>query len=599
MNKLVLQIQKMAAQAIGDLYGACPVLESIQVSPTDAHFEGDYTLMVFPFVKISKLSPEATGAAIGHFLQEQCKKNTPENPFIERFNVVKGFLNLVLTDAVWLRVLKEIGADKQHGNLPISGKKIVVEYCSPNTNKPLHLGHVRNMLLGWSVSAILEKAGHEVHKVLIYNDRGVHICKSMVAWQHYANGATPQSTGKKSDLLVGDYYVKFDEIHRQQKAELIANGMVEKEAEQQTPIFKEVQEMLRQWENGNEQVRQIWKMMNDWVYEGHNVTYKTIGVDFEKRYYESETYLQGKRMVQEGLAKGVFYAKENGAIAVDLTDQKLDEKILARADGTSIYITQDLAAADIRYTDYQMDKSVYVVGNEQDYHFKVLKAIMQKLGYPFADDIFHLSYGMVDLPSGKMKSREGTVVDADELIAEMVELAQQHTDELGKTDGMNPTEAENLYRMLALGALKFFILKVSPQKRMVFDPNESIDFLGHTGPFIQYSHARIKSVLRKYGKPPVFDVCRKQLLPSEKKLILKLNQYPLAVAEAAQQYAPSKIANYAYELAQAFNTFYGEAPILNNAEQSLNDFRVMLSFSVGRTLASAMNLLGIEMPDRM
>lgn len=594
-------IKQATIQAFQALYQTDISAEQLQVTATRREFEGDFTLMVFPLIKASRQSPEQTGEALGDYL-------VAHHPHIARFNVIKGFLNLQFSKDFWLATFNHIIQNADYGSLPTTGKCIVVEYCSPNTNKPLHLGHIRNMLLGWSVSAILQKAGNEVHKVLIYNDRGIHICKSMIAWQLYGNGETPESSGIKSDFLVGNYYVKFSQLHDTQKKELIAQGMPEKEAEQATPIFVAAQALLRQWENNDPETRRLWAMMNGWVYPGHNETYQQLGIDFEKRYYESETYLGGKQMVEMGLDKGVFYRKENGAIAVDLTADKLDEKILMRGDGTTIYITQDLAAADTRYRDYHMDKSIYVVGDEQNYHFKVLKAIMQRLGYPFANDIFHLSYGMVELPTGRMKSREGTKVDADDLIAEVIAAAQKHTEELGKTEGFAPEVAQNLYRILGLGALKFQLLKINPQKKILFNPEESIDFLGHTGPFIQYCHARIKSVGRKYKA--MTDASNPELIapniepgtalhPAERALIVQLYQYPHTIQLAADAYDPATIADYAYQLAKMFNHFYAECSILNNEDPTLNRFRVVLSLTVARILQSAMGLLGIELPERM
>lgn len=603
-------IKQAIVAAFQSLYAININSDTLQITETRHEFEGDFTLMVFPLIKQSKQSPEQTAQTLGEYLQTN-------HPDIAGFNVIKGFLNLTLKNSFWLETLQHIITNPDYGTLPNTGKCIVVEYCSPNTNKPLHLGHIRNMLLGWSVSEILQKAGNEVHKILIYNDRGIHICKSMVAWQQFGKGETPESSGRKSDFLVGDYYVKFAEVCAQQKSELIEKGIIapdtpEKEAEQATPIFKAAQDMLLKWEANDPEIRQLWAMMNGWVYPGHNETYQKLGVDFEKRYYESETYLGGKQIVEKGLEKGAFYRKDNGAIAVDLTADKLDEKILMRGDGTTIYITQDLAAADTRYHDYNMDKSIYVVGDEQNYHFKVLKAIMQRLGYPFADDIFHLSYGMVDLPTGRMKSREGTKVDADDLIDEVIEAAQKHTEALGKTEGFTPEAAQNLYRILGLGALKFQILKINPQKRIIFNPEDSIDFLGHTGPFVQYCHARIMSVWRKYTlnnstdtnailaqNAQLINHNAQNLHPLERALMVQLYKYTQAVELAANQYDPAVIADYSYQLAKLFNHFYAECTILNNADNATNDFRAILSYMVARTLRSAMGLLGIELPERM
>ncbi|MCC7223603.1 MAG: arginine--tRNA ligase [Chitinophagales bacterium] len=589
-------IKQSVVAAIASLYQATINPEQLQITETRREFDGDFTLMVFPLVKISRQSPEQTGQALGEYLQAQ-------HTYIEHFNVIKGFLNLRLSNDFWLDMFRQIVSNPNYGTLPPTGKCIVVEYCSPNTNKPLHLGHVRNMLLGWSVAAILAAAGNEVHKVLIYNDRGIHICKTMAAWLAVGKGDTPESTGKKGDFLVGEYYIKFAELHAQQKQNLIEGGMSADEAEQATPIFKAAQELLRQWEANDPKTRQLWEMMNAWVYPGHNETYAKLGVDFEKRYYESETYLGGKQMVESGLAKGVFYRKENGAVAIDLSAEKLDEKILVRGDGTTIYITQDLAAADMRYNDYQMDTSIYVVGDEQNYHFKVLKAIMQHLGYPFADQIYHLSYGMIDLPTGRMKSREGTVVDADDMIAEVIATAQAHTEALGKTEGFTPEASQNLYRIVGLGALKFHLLKINPQKRIIFNPEESIDFLGHTGPFVQNCHARIQSVVRKYKAEHQLDgtiqLNPTDLHPAERNLFVQLYRYVPALQVAAQTYDPAAIADYAYQLAKLYNHFYAECPILSNKDPQLNHFRTVLSLTVARLLRQSMGLLGIELPDRM
>lgn len=585
-------LQKATANAIYELYKAEIDPDTVQITETRPEFEGDMTIMVFPLTKYSRQTPEQTAQALGNYLQSQMTS-------IGGFGVIKGFLNIIMKGEYWLQTFSQIAANPDYGQETPKGRRVVVEYCSPNTNKPLHLGHLRNIFLGWSLSAILQKAGYDVHKVLIYNDRGIHICKSMVAWKRSFNGLTPETAHIKPDALVGDCYVEYGKIHMAEKRQLMDKGMADADAEQQTPIFLEAKEMLQQWENGQEEVRALWKTMNEWVYEGHNTTYNLLGADFEKRYYESDIYLGGKAIVEQGLQKGVFYRKENGAVAVDLTDCGLDEKILQRGDGTSIYITQDLFAAHLRYQDYNMDKSVYVVGNEQDYHFKVLKAIMQKLGYPFANDIYHLSYGMVDLPSGRMKSREGTVVDADDLLAETVADASTLIQEKGKTEGLSARQCQDLARQIGIAGLKYFILKVNPQKRMVFDPSEAIDLLGHTGPFIQYTNARTCALLRDYGQeiPTRFEL--QKLAPSERELIIAISQYPLVIANAAAKYDPSMVANYAYEVAKLFNKFYGECLILKESQANIRDFRVALSGITGRTLQSAMQLLGIEMPDKM
>lgn len=585
-------LQKKVATAMRELYSAEIDSDTVQIGETRPEFDGDMTVMVFPLTKYSRQSPEQTAQNLGNYLQTHLAD-------IDRFNVIKGFLNVSLKDQYWLQTFAQVAANEHYGQLPPKDQTIVVEYCSPNTNKPLHLGHLRNIFLGWSTSAILQMAGYKVHKVLINNDRGIHICKSMAAWKHAFNGLTPQAAGLKPDFLVGNCYVMYAKIHAEQKQALVAAGMSDEVAEQQTPIFLEVQEMLRQWEAGNSEVRALWKMMNDWVYEGHNVTYKTLGADFEKRYYESDTYLGGKAIVEQGLQKGVFYRKENGAVAVDLTADGLDEKILQRGDGTSIYITQDLAAADIRYNDYNMDKSLYVVANEQDYHFKVLKIIMQKLGYPFAKDIYHLSYGMVDLPTGRMKSREGTVVDADDLVAETVSEAAALIQEKGKTEGLSAEQCQNLARQIGIAGLKYFIIKVNPQKRMIFNPGEAIDLLGNTGPFIQYTNARTCALLRDFGQtlPLQFDL--KKLANSERELVISICKYPLIISDAAAKYDPSLVANYAYEIAKLFNKFYSECLILKESNVEVRNFRISLSGVTGRILQSAMGLLGIEMPNKM
>lgn len=572
-------------------------LEQISLSPTKKEFEGSYTFVVFPFLKISQTTPENTGNLIGEYL----KANVPA---VSDFNVVKGFLNLVLNERVWLDLFQKLYSSPSVGQLPANGQKVMVEYSSPNTNKPLHLGHLRNNFLGYSVAEILKANGYEVIKANLVNDRGIHICKSMVAYQHFGNGETPESSGLKGDHLAGKYYVKFDVEYKNQIKELITQGHSEEEAKKNAPILLEAQEMLRKWEAGDEAVVSLWKQMNAWVYAGFDATYKKMGVNFDKFYYESDTYLLGKDIVEEGLAKGVFFKKENGSVWVDLTAEGLDEKLVLRGDGTSVYITQDMGTADLKYKDFQIDKSVYVVGNEQDYHFDVLFKIMRKLGRSYGSGLYHLSYGMVDLPTGKMKSREGTVVDADDLIQEMIETAEHHTKELGKIEGFTEAQAKELYEILGLGALKYFLLKVDPKKRMLFNPKESIEFQGYTGPFVQYSHARIAAILRKadqigvdYQSPDFSGVS--ELAESETALIQMLNEFDRKIKLAADDYSPSIIAQYLFDLAKEYNRFYADLPIFHEKDQGIQAFRVAISAHTAKTIKRGMSLLGIEVPERM
>ncbi|MBS4072098.1 MAG: arginine--tRNA ligase [Algoriphagus sp.] len=572
-------------------------LEQISLAPTKKEFEGSYTFVVFPFLKISQTTPENTGNLIGEYL----KANVPA---VSDFNVVKGFLNLVLNERVWLDLFQKIYSNPAVGQLPPNGQKVMVEYSSPNTNKPLHLGHLRNNFLGYSVAEILKANGYEVIKANLVNDRGIHICKSMVAYQHFGKGETPESSGLKGDHLAGKYYVKFDIEYKNQIKELIAGGQSEEDAKKNAPILLEAQEMLRKWEAGDEAVVSLWKQMNGWVYAGFDATYRKMGVNFDKFYYESDTYLLGKDIVEEGLAKGVFFKKENGSVWVDLTDEGLDEKLVRRADGTSVYITQDLGTADLKYKDFQIDKSVYVVGNEQDYHFDVLFKIMRKLGRSYGSGLYHLSYGMVDLPTGKMKSREGTVVDADDLIQEMIETAEHHTKELGKIEGFTEEQANELYEILGLGALKYFLLKVDPKKRMLFNPQESIEFQGYTGPFVQYSHARIAAILRKaeqigvdYKAADFSGVS--DLAESETGLIQLLNEFDRKIKMAADDYSPSIIAQYLFDLAKEYNRFYADLPIFHEKDLSIQAFRVALSAHTAKTIKRGMSLLGIQVPERM
>ncbi len=572
-------------------------LEQISLAPTKKEFEGSYTFVVFPFLKISQTTPENTGNLIGEYL----KANVPA---VQDFNVVKGFLNLVLNERVWLDLFQKIYSNPTIGQLPANGQKVMVEYSSPNTNKPLHLGHLRNNFLGYSVAEILKANGYQVIKANLVNDRGIHICKSMVAYQHFGNGETPESSGLKGDHLAGKYYVRFDVEYKSQIKELIAQGQSEEEAKKNAPILLEAQEMLRKWEAGDEAVVSLWKQMNAWVYAGFDSTYKKMGVNFDKFYYESDTYLLGKDIVEEGLAKGVFFKKDNGSVWVDLTDEGLDEKLVLRGDGTSVYITQDMGTADLKYKDFQIDKSVYVVGNEQDYHFDVLFKIMQKLGRSYGPGLYHLSYGMVDLPTGKMKSREGTVVDADDLIQEMIETAEQHTKELGKIEGFTEEQAKELYEILGLGALKYFLLKVDPKKRMLFNPKESIEFQGYTGPFVQYSHARIAAILRKaeqigvnYQNPDFSSVA--ELAESETALIQILNDFERKIKLAGEEYSPAIIAQYLFDLAKEYNRFYADLPIFHEKDQAIQSFRVALSALTAQTIKKGMSLLGINVPERM
>lgn len=557
---------------------------------TRKEFEGDITLVVFSLLKYIKTNPVSLGNSIGNHLKDQLDE-------VVGFNVVKGFLNISLSDAYFLDQLYQISSTEKFGYMPISGEKIMVEYSSPNTNKPLHLGHVRNNLLGYSVSEILKASGKEVIKTQIINDRGIHICKSMLAWQQFGNGETPESAGIKGDKLVGNYYVKFDVEYKKQIEQLKQNGVEEKEAKATVPILLEAQEMLKKWEQGDEEVIALWKMMNNWVYEGFEQTYQSIGVDFDQNYYESETYLLGKDSIARGLESGVFFKKEDGSVWIDLTEDGLDEKIVLRADGTSVYITQDIGTAIQRAKDFAVQGMVYTVGNEQDYHFKVLFLILKKLGYQWAENLFHLSYGMVDLPTGKMKSREGTVVDADDLMNEMTNTARKIASELGKLDGYSQNEKEELYRKIGLGALKYYILKVDPKKRILFNPEESVDFQGNTGPFIQYTYARIQSILKK--APAAIQVQDYVFHEKEKALIKQLLLFPDVIQQAALQYSPALIANYTYELVKEFNSFYQNVSILGADVEAQIQTRVVLSEMVAKVIKNAFAMLGIDVPEQM
>ncbi|MCZ8023045.1 MAG: arginine--tRNA ligase [Cyclobacteriaceae bacterium] len=572
--------------------------EHLQIQPTNPEFEGSHTLVCFSLTKISGKNPEETAKRIGEALVQQ-------NSIVAGFNVVKGFLNLIIKDNAWLQVLQQLAGKTQYGQLPKNGKEIMIEYSSPNTNKPLHLGHLRNNFLGWSVAEIYKANGYKVHKVQIINDRGIHICKSMAAWKLYGNGETPKTSGIKGDHLVGKYYVVFDKQHKIEMQALISKGLTEEEAQKQTPIMREAIDMLRKWEYRDPDTLQLWKTMNAWVYAGFDETYKKMGVDFDKLYYESNTFLLGKEQVITGLEKGVFFKKEDGSVWVDLTPDGLDQKVLLRSDGTSVYMTQDIGTAILRFHDFpNIEGQVYTVGNEQEYHFKVLFLILQKLGYDWAKQCYHLSYGMVDLPTGKMKSREGTVVDADDLIAEMVAEAKTQTLELGKTDELSQEEAEQLFQMIGLGALKFFLLKIDPKKRMLFDPNESIQLQGFTGPFIQYTHARIQAILRKANQLSIEINTNKigevtQLEPIEKTLIFVLSNFENKLAEAAKDYSPAIIANYVYEVAKTYNQFYQTISIFQEADQVKLQLRIVVSKLVAHVLKKSMHILGIQVPERM
>lgn len=592
-NTIQQTLVEQTVAAVKALYGADIPESQISLQDTRKEFEGQITIVTFPVTRFSKKSPEQTGTEIGEYLKANVEA-------ISVFNVIKGFLNISLSDSYWIALLNNTIAAADFGKFPANGKKLMVEYSSPNTNKPLHLGHIRNNLLGYSVSEILKAYGYDIIKANLVNDRGIHICKSMLAWQKFGNGETPESTGMKGDHLVGKYYVVFDKEYKKEIDALKAQGLSEEEAKKNAPLMLQAQEMLRKWEAGDEEVISLWKTMNNWVYEGFETTYKQLGVDFDKYYYESNTYLLGKDIIQEGLDKGVFFKKEDNSVWIDLSDEGLDQKLVLRGDGTSVYITQDLGTAQLKFDEFGMDESIYVVGNEQDYHFKVLFSILKKLGRPWADGLFHLSYGMVDLPSGKMKSREGTVVDADDLMAEMIETAKTRTEELGKTEDFTEEEKAELYHTIGMGALKYFLLKVDPKKRLLFDPNESVDFQGHTGPFIQYTHARIKSVLRKAGYVENETKVNPGRLSSyELDLIKALSEYPSIVEASAKEFSPAQLANYAYEVAKLYNKFYHEESILKAEDEDVKAFRLTLSASAARIIAESMRLLGIKVPERM
>lgn len=592
------QIAGSVIAGIKELYGAEVTPAQVQLQKTKKEFKGHLTLVVFPFLRMSKKAPEQTAQEIGEYLVKN-------EPAVAEYNVIKGFLNLTVACSCWIDLLNNIQADKNYGIVPVAENAplVMIEYSSPNTNKPLHLGHVRNNLLGYSLSRIMAANGNKVIKTNIVNDRGIHICKSMLAWQKWGNGATPESTGKKGDHLIGDFYVLFSNKLKEETAALEAKGMTKEEAEAASPLMQEAREMLRKWEAGDEEVRALWKMMNDWVYAGFDETYKMLGVDFDKIYYESNTYLEGKKKVLEGLEKGIFYRREDGSVWADLQNEGLDEKLLLRQDGTSVYMTQDIGTAKLRFDDFPINKMIYVVGNEQNYHFQVLSILLDKLGFEFGKGLVHFSYGMVELPEGKMKSREGTVVDADDLMEEMINTAREISQELGKLDGLSKEEAEDIARMVGLGSLKYFILKVDPRKNMTFNPKESIDFNGNTGPFIQYTYARICSVLRKAAEqgialpkvlPTDFEISDK-----EEGLIQMVANFAQVVKEAGETYSPACIANYTYDLVKEYNQFYHDFSILRESDEKLKVFRLVLSANVAKVVKEGMALLGIEVPERM
>ena len=597
--KIEEKLTKAVVDGLKALYGQDVAAAQVQLQKTKKEFEGHLTLVVFPFLRMSRKGPEQTAQEIGEYL----KANEPE--VVAAFNVIKGFLNLTIASSAWIELLNGIHADARYGltDAAPDAPLVMIEYSSPNTNKPLHLGHVRNNLLGNALAKIIAANGNRVVKTNIVNDRGIHICKSMLAWLKYGNGETPESSGKKGDHLIGDYYVAFDKHYKAEVAGLMEKGMTKEEAEAASPLMKEAREMLVKWEAGDPEVRALWKKMNDWVYAGFDETYKMMGVSFDKIYYESNTYLEGKKKVLEGLEKGIFYRKEDGSVWADLTGEGLDHKLLLRSDGTSVYMTQDIGTAEQRFADYPIDKMIYVVGNEQNYHFQVLSILLDKLGFEWGKSLVHFSYGMVELPEGKMKSREGTVVDADDLMAEMIETAKETSGELGKLDGLTQAEADDIARIVGLGALKYFILKVDARKNMTFNPKESIDFNGNTGPFIQYTYARIQSVLRKAGEAGIVLPAQLptgiELSTKEEGLIQMLADFAAVVKQAGTDYSPSVIANYTYDLVKEYNQFYHDYSILREADEAVKVFRLVLSENVGKIVRLGMGLLGIEVPDRM
>ena len=586
-------LKQHIAGVLDSLYGLPDA--QIDLQATREGFAGDVTLLVFPFVKASRKAPQETADQIGRALAERIPQ------VVSGYNVVKGFLNIELSPSVFADEFAAAYRNEHFGCRPIDPKApaVMVEYSSPNTNKPLHLGHIRNNLLGFSVARLLEASGKRVIKTQIVNDRGIHICKSMLAWQLFGNGETPESSGLKGDKLVGKYYVEFDKAYRAQVAEALAGGMDEEEAKKQAPLMLQAQDMLRRWEARDPQVRALWEKMNGWVFDGFADTYRRLGVEFDKNYYESDTYLLGKDIVEAGLEKGVFYRRDDGSVWIDLTSDGLDEKLVLRADGTSVYITQDMGTAVRRFEEFDIDSLIYTVGNEQDYHFKVLFLILKKLGFPWANKLYHLSYGMVDLPSGKMKSREGTVVDADDLMDDMYRTAREISEELGKLDGLSDQEKDRLYHMIGMGALKYYLLKVDPRKRMMFNPQESIDFNGNTGPFIQYTYARIQSIKRRFGTLPAEPVCPPALESRETELVKNIAEFPAIIQKAAATHSPALVANYAYELVKMYNSYYQNVPMLAAEDPTVRTFRVQLSDLTGRVIRTAMHVLGIEVPQRM
>jgi len=592
--KIEAQIMNAAIGAVKALYGQEVPEKMVQLQKTRSEFEGNLTLVVFPFLKISKKSPELTAQEIGQYLTDHCKA-------VASYNVVKGFLNLVVAPQAWLSMLTDIDADEQYGHKQATEESplVMIEYSSPNTNKPLHLGHVRNNLLGWSLAQIMQANGNKVVKTNIVNDRGIHICKSMLAWLKWGNGETPETSGKKGDHLIGDYYVAFDKHYREEIKELMAQGMDEEKAKQEAPLIKEAHEMLVKWENNDPEVRALWEKMNSWVYAGFDETYRKMGVSFDKIYYESQTYLKGKAKVEEGLAKGLFERHADNSVWADLTNEGLDQKLLLRSDGTSVYMTQDIGTAEMRFKDYPIDKMIYVVGNEQNYHFQVLSILLDRLGFKWGKELVHFSYGMVELPNGKMKSREGTVVDADDLMELMVSDALKAADEAGKNADLSDAEKQEIARIVGMGALKYFILKVDARKNMLFNPEESIDFNGNTGPFIQYTYARICSILRKSQNMQHVQNTPSTLNEKEIELIQKMSEYPAVVEQAGKDYSPSGIANYCYELTKIFNQFYHDFSILNEPDEQKRQVRLVLARNVAKVIKNGMSLLGIEVPERM
>ena len=596
--KIESKITEAVKAIVEELYGQQVPDSMVQLQQTRPEFEGQITIVVFPFTRMSHKAPDATAMEIGGRLVERL----PE--VVSKFNAVKGFLNLSISSRQWIEMLQDIYANPKFGFTPVTDHSplVMIEYSSPNTNKPLHLGHVRNNLLGWALAQVMEANGNKVVKTNIVNDRGIHICKSMLAWLKWGNGETPETSGKKGDHLIGDYYVAFDKHYREEVKELMAQGMDEEQAKQEAPLIKEAHEMLVKWEQNDPEVRSLWRQMNEWVYAGFDETYKALGVSFDKIYYESETYLEGKEKVEEGLAKGLFYRRDDGSVWADLTKEGLDEKLLLRSDGTSVYMTQDIGTAKLRFQDYPIDKMIYVVGNEQNYHFQVLSILLDKLGFKWGKDLVHFSYGMVELPNGKMKSREGTVVDADDLIATMIQDAKElSADKVNKLEGISEQEAQEIARIVGMGALKYFILKVDARKNMLFNPEESIDFNGNTGPFIQYTYARIRSILRKAGGVPSVALSTQQTELAEKEisLIQRLQGFETAVRQAGQDYNPSCIANYCYDLVKEYNQFYHDFSVLHEEDEKKRHLRIVLSAAVGQVVKNGMGLLGIEVPERM